>query len=207
MHSTCTGLDCSHAPVVMSAVTGCLSILVTVRGCVHATIFSALQPFSFWAHVLISLAEPAFCVQALEEHIHRQAMATIRLVDERNAMLGISAPYEPQPPTFHSDRTDVPMHAPYPNPKSNAETRARNLLPPSSRSAKNKDHQGRAPTTYSSAGKKSQESYRKGVAGVDLGQHGEHDDAMALQQSELNPPLKTWGSTGKRQPSRPRQKA
>lgn len=130
---------------------------------------------------------------------------TTRLMDERNAMLGISAPYEPQAPTFH--RTNAPMHAPYPNRKSSAETRARNLLPPSSRSAKNKDYQGRASTSYNSAGKKGQESGRKGVAGVDLGHHGGHHDAMALQQSEMNPPLKTWGCTGKRQPSKARQKA
>lgn len=145
-------------------------------------------------------------MQALEGHIHRQAMMTTRLVDERNSVLGITASYEPQGPCMRNHQANAPMYASYPNPK--PELRARSLLPPPSRLAKASDAQGRLLPHSSTAGKSAQEAaHRKTSAAADVAQCGGSDAEMALQQSEINPPLKTWGSTGRRQPSRPRQKA
>lgn len=145
-------------------------------------------------------------VQALEAHIHRQAMMTTRLVDERNSILGIAAPYKPEGPCMRDHQPNATMYGSFSNPK--PESRARSLLPPPSRLAKARDAQGCSLPHSSTAGKSGQDAaHKKTSAAVDVSRCGTPDDNMALQQSEINPPLKTWGSTGKRQPSRPRQKA
>ena len=147
-------------------------------------------------------------MQALEEHINRERVMNLRLVEERNAILGISAPYEPQPPSFHGDRAQAQVHASYSETaKANAEAKSRSLLPPSSRSVKTKETHSRTAPYNSAAAKKAQESgVRKGPGNVGSAQYEGCVNAVAPQQSEMNP-LKTWGCTGKRQPSRPRQKA
>lgn len=141
-------------------------------------------------------------VQTLEEHIHRQAMMTTRLVDEQNSLLGIATPYELEPSSVRIDPARTPMYATYPTAKS--DSRPRNLLPPPSRPAKTRDAQGGSLPHTSAAGKSGQEvEHRKALAARDVARRG----GPEALQSEINPPLKTWGSTGKRQPSRPRHKA
>lgn len=145
-------------------------------------------------------------VQALEDHIHRQIVMTTRLVDERNSILGIAAPYEPEGPCVRNHQANATMHGGYPSSK--PEARARSLLPPAARLAKARDAQGRSLPYSSTSGRSGKDAaIRKTPAAADVARHGGPDDNMALQQSEFNPPLKTWGSTGRRQPSRPRQKA
>ena len=145
-------------------------------------------------------------VQALEDHIHRQAVMTNRLVDERNSILGIAAPFEPEGQCMRSHQANATMYGSYSNPK--PEPRARSLLPPPSRLAKARDAQGRLLPHSGIAGKSGQDAaHRKTSAAADVARCGGPDGNTALQQSEINPPLKTWGSTGRRQPSRPRQKA
>lgn len=141
-------------------------------------------------------------VQTLEGHIHRQAMMTTRLVEEQNSLLGITTPYELEPSSMCSDPASTSMYATYPNAKS--DSRPRNLLPPPSRPAKTRDALGCLLPQPNAAGKSGQDAgHRKALAGKDVARRG----GPEALQSEINPPLKTWGSTGKRQPSRPRQKA
>ena len=143
-------------------------------------------------------------VQALEEHIHRQVMMTSRMVDERNSILGLATPFEPEGRCVRGDQAIAPTYASYPNAKS--ESRARSSLPPPSRLAKTRDTQGCSmPPHAGAAGKSGEDMGHRNAA--DVARCGGPVDVMALQQSEINPPLKTWGSTGRRQPSRPRQKA
>lgn len=142
-------------------------------------------------------------VQALEEHILRQGMMTTRLVDERNSILGITVPYAVEDPSVRSDPANAPMYASYSNPKS--ESRPRSSLPPHSRPAKARDAQGRASAQAGAAGRSSLDAgHRKALTAADVARR---TGPEVSQQPEINPPLKTWGSTGKRQPSRPRQKA
>lgn len=142
-------------------------------------------------------------VQALEDHMHRQAMMTARLVDERNSILGIAAPYEPEGFHMHKHQANAQV-ASHPKP----ETRARSLLPPPSRLAKTREAQGDSLPHSGTAGKTTYDAaHRKTSPAANAARRGGPEDDMALQQSEFNPPLKTWGSTGRRQPSRPRQKA
>ena len=77
-------------------------------------------------------------------------MMTARLAEERNTLLGISAPYT--------------MYAPYASAKMSTESRSKNLPPHSARSAKNTSCQGRG----GAASKKSR---------APLNQNG-FDDAM-----------------------------
>ncbi|KAL3157768.1 hypothetical protein ABBQ32_012194 [Trebouxia sp. C0010 RCD-2024] len=141
-------------------------------------------------------------IKTLEGHIHRQAMMTTRLVEEQNSLLGITTPYELEPSSMCSDPASTSMYATYPNAKS--DSRPRNLLPPPSRPAKTRDALGCLLPQPNAAGKSGQDAgHRKALAGKDVARRG----GPEALQSEINPPLKTWGSTGKRQPSRPRQKA
>ena len=131
-------------------------------------------------------------------------MLTARLVEERNAVLGVSAPYTHRDSVPHNERSNAAMYAPHSNQRTSTESRPRASLPPSSRSAKVKDSQ-----TWSSAHQTAKISQEHGSrivsAASDVGQfEGLYDQAGG---QSLQPPLKTWGSTGKRQPGRPRQKA
>ncbi len=148
-------------------------------------------------------------MQAMEEQCHRQSLMTARLVEERNAVFGIAAPFDSLGSDSYVERTNATMYAPYPIPKLAMDSRSRGLLPPSSRSAKSKDSQGRTSAHLGITSKKGQELMnRRELDGGDLGgQSGGLCDQSALGGQSLQPPLKTWGSTGKRQPSRPRHKA
>lgn len=145
-------------------------------------------------------------VQTLEEQCHRQSMMTARLVEERSAVLGVAVPYEHMGPATQHERSSDTMYAPYSNQKISLESRPRALLPPSSRSAKVKDSQSWSSARLGSTLKNSQEQLsRTGAAAGDPGQsEGLRDQAGG---QSMQPPLKTWGSTGKRQPGRPRHKA
>ncbi len=154
-------------------------------------------------------------MQALEEQCHRQSVMTARLVEERNSILGIAAPFEQRASSAHNDRTSPAMYLPYPNPRSrplgldpgsSIESRHRASLPPPSRSAKVKDSQTRLSAHQGSSASNSQQHMsRMASVGTDPGQTvglcDQHGGAS------LQPSLKTWGSTGKRQPGRPRHKA
>ncbi|KAL0052512.1 hypothetical protein WJX82_003279 [Trebouxia sp. C0006] len=56
-------------------------------------------------------------IKALEEQCHRQSLMTARLVEERNCILGIAAPFEQRASSAHNDRTSAATYVPYPNPR------------------------------------------------------------------------------------------
>ena len=154
-------------------------------------------------------------MQALEEQCHRQSVMTARLVEERNCILGIAAPFEQRASSAHNERTSAAMYVPYPNPRgrplgldpiSSIELRHRVSLPPSSRSAKVKDSQIRLSAHQGlSASNSQQHMSRMASVGTDSGQTV--GLCHQIGGASLQPSLKTWGSTGKRQPGRPRHKA
>jgi len=154
-------------------------------------------------------------MQALEEQCHRQSLMTARLVEERNCILGIAAPFGQRASSAHNERTSAAMYGPYPNPRgkplgfdpgSSIESRHRASLPPSSRSAKVKDSQTRLSAHQGSIASNSQQHMsRMASVGTDPGQTVGLCDQNG--GASLQPSLKTWGSTGKRQPGRPRHKA
>jgi len=154
-------------------------------------------------------------MQALEAQCHRQSVMTARMVEERNCILGIAAPLEERASSTRDGRTNAAMYVPYPNsrgrplgldPGSSIESRHRASLPPSSRSAKVKDSQIRLSAHQGlSASSSQQHMSRMASVGTDSGQTVGLCDQNG--GASLQPSLKTWGSTGKRQPGRPRHKA
>ncbi|DBA86194.1 TPA: hypothetical protein ACH3X1_005701 [Trebouxia sp. C0004] len=154
-------------------------------------------------------------IKALEEQCHRQSVITAKLVEERNCILGIAAPLEERALSACDGRTSTAMYVPYPNsrarplgldPGASIESRHRASLPPSSRSAKVKDSQTRLSAHQGlSASNSQQHMSRLASAGSDSGQAVGFCDQN--EGASLPPSLKTWGSTGKRQPGRPRHKA
>ena len=154
-------------------------------------------------------------MQALEEQCYRQSAMTARLVEERSCMLGIAAPLEQRASSAYNERTGAAMYVPYPNPRgrplgldprSSVESRHRASLLPPSRSAKVKDSQTRLSAHQGSNASNSQHHMsRMASVGTDSGQTVGLCDQNG--GTVLQPSLKTWGSTGKRQPGRPRHKA
>ena len=154
-------------------------------------------------------------MQALEAQCHRQSVMTARMVEERNCILGIAAPLEERASSTRDGRTNAAMYVPYPNsrgrplgldPGSSIESRHRASLPPSSRSAKVKDSQTRLSAHQGlNASKRQQHMSGMASAGTNSGQTVGLCDQNG--GASLQPSLKPWGSTGKRQPGRPRHKA
>ena len=128
-------------------------------------------------------------MQALEEQCHRQSLMTAQLAEERNSVLGITSPYVSMSgQNRQPDSTRPSLYGHY-NPST--DSRSRNL-PPHSKPAKGTSFLGRsAPASKKGRDTMNQQALNAALAGS-VSAHPEYNVSA--------PPLKTWGSTGKRQP-------
>ena len=132
-------------------------------------------------------------LQALEERCQQQALLTARLMEKRSGNMSFNGS---QPLNFGLNASSGPCcKADMP-----VERRNRSMLPPSSRNARLREQQARAALPAQRSHKVQE---RAGYVAGDY----EHGVVHAEHHQSDQDALKSWGSTGKRQPARPRARS
>lgn len=133
--------------------------------------------------------------QTLEEQCSQRAMMTNHLLQKRSGNMQFNLQHPGAQPAYGVSQ----MQGPYCDIGSAVERKPRASLPPSSRNSKSRDNPAR-PAQQLQRLQKQQEQLPVMKA------EDASNDGLSLQQFEPSP-LKSWGSTGRRQPARPRSKA